>query len=1258
MKDSGRKFFQEKFPDHRCSCFEWITSTGNCEVRNSDHRFQIGPFGLEKKVSSGNQPTPFHFGAPTVSKNTLKILRALQVDNKAVLLEGLPGVGKSSLVDALARMTGNSLVRINLSDQTEISDLFGADLPTESGTSIASFSWHDGPFLSALKAGHWILLDELNLATQSVLEGLNACLDHRGTIFIPELNRSFEVSQKRTRIFGCQNPPREGGDRKNLPKSFLNRFVKVYLDEFEPADLVLICRHQFPTLSDDVVTKLVNFSVELHRKVSVEKNWGYSGSPWQFNLRDLLRWCQAASAEPQLALRYADLIFVERFRMPCDRDAARRCLKDIVENVDATVADSFFIDKNSLQIGSAVLRRSNKSLPSLQNYRLINTQFEALESLMLCVKNNWLSIVVGRNGSGKSSLVSILSDLVGHPLHAVTLTSASDTSELLGGFEQTGPSEKLSVLAHQLVDQVSQDLETFTEPRILTRLIHIQIRLSKIHDDNLDLADLESIVGDYDDVIRCAGVEDCANWKSRLASVSSNGRISFEWMDSVLVRAIKNGEWLLLDDANLCNSSVLDRLNGLLETNGVLVVGERGCSEDGKVPTVVPHPDFRLFLTMNPQHGELSPAIRNRGVEIFVDGSVQVGNEVDDLCLVKDLSAYSSTTLLLRQNKLLQELVQVKGMHPSIEAKTLLAFSTPDDLQIREAVFSGQFKLRDQELFQNLLTLLNRIPSFNAVDHRCSVLVSAFVEAVFGAELIIQKSNLSNFSLAVKQLWTLLVSFAAKFFGLVKTKILNFENVTADDAISLAVISNLFQAMKSRLDSAGSDKVIMKQWSLGWLRLQNVLSGMDRDFELAGIESEIGSSVRPYFSAFNLSVRDFWRRLGLPTHPSASLQVLEERKLFCEMSLQLGLTNKTDLASVCDHIGKLSKSLSKNSIESLAAILEKLPLQEKLECEPAVAQTDILKLQFNLLSAWNAHIKNAAVALKIGQRFGTSHLFSLESIELIRNANISSWTREDNFDFKLLSVQQLIVIKHVFKVLIQAKRDAELLKEGGNCEADKKKRNEDVASLTQLMLEVAEDKKDFLDVEISTIVERKRQLAAIQTQLVADCREVVQYEASEQKARLEACLENFSTILRGIDSLEAPATEVGPLTDHQSLVSFAGALKTKIQDSKFFPPHLRTIIADVLSTFQESNGDSSMLQLCSGLLLLHISCELGFVDISEHMTSTAEAIEAEVASMTWAMIAEDSCNGLVRLDEPLPVRPSQSERRQILGKYVKDQVIF
>lgn len=54
-------------------------------------------------------------------------------------------------------------MRINLSEQTDMMDLLGADLPSASGTA-GEFAWSDGPLLGALKAGHWVLLDELNLA--------------------------------------------------------------------------------------------------------------------------------------------------------------------------------------------------------------------------------------------------------------------------------------------------------------------------------------------------------------------------------------------------------------------------------------------------------------------------------------------------------------------------------------------------------------------------------------------------------------------------------------------------------------------------------------------------------------------------------------------------------------------------------------------------------------------------------------------------------------------------------------------------------------------------------------------------------------------------------------------------------------------------------------------------------------------------------------------------------------------------------------
>jgi len=66
------------------------------------------------------------------------------------------------------------------------------------------------------------------------------------------------------------------------------------------------------------------------------------------------------------------------------------------------------------------------------------------------------------------------------------------------------------------------------------------------------------------------------------------------------------GDWLLIDGANKCQPSVLDRLNSLMEPNGCLVLSERGALANNEIQVVKPHPQFRIFLAMDPVYGEVS----------------------------------------------------------------------------------------------------------------------------------------------------------------------------------------------------------------------------------------------------------------------------------------------------------------------------------------------------------------------------------------------------------------------------------------------------------------------------------------------------------------------------------------------------------------------------------------------------------------------------------------------------------------------------
>lgn len=187
----------------------------------------------------------------------------------------------------------------------------------------------------------------------------------------------------------------------------------------------------------------------------------------------------------------------------------------------------------------------------------------------------------GETAASKTTAVLWLAHLLGQPVARLNLNGQTDAGELVGRHvpsDSMGGLEVTDLLTH--ADMLKPETR-----RLLERAVTEGRRLTSVEQ----------------------------------ALVMRTERLpSTQWrfQESFLPQAMRRGWWLLLDEMNLAEPQILERLNSALETPPTLVLSENDGTVFGPGGDVPVQPQFRLFATLNPAEysgrSVLSPAFRDR----------------------------------------------------------------------------------------------------------------------------------------------------------------------------------------------------------------------------------------------------------------------------------------------------------------------------------------------------------------------------------------------------------------------------------------------------------------------------------------------------------------------------------------------------------------------------------------------------------------------------------------------------------------------
>lgn len=602
--------------------------------------------GICIPILNSNETKPTHVVQVSSTKRNLKRIALGLATNKPISLIGPVGSGKTTLVEHLACKMGHTIgetfVKVQLGDQTDSKMLLGTyrctDIPGE-------FVWQPGVLTQAVSEGSWLLLEDIDSASLDIASVLASLLE-TGCLVVPG-HENLKIAPGFQLFVTQRLITTKSGHHKRYSPAFQlleKHFLQVDLEPLSSQELTEIIRTSYPQLKT-IAERLVKVFEYFSDNTEIR-------SARLTSTRDFFKWCSRAIVNYDVSSQQSALkILQDAIDILCcsymnfeDTLSSARVISTQL-GIISEKADYFLkihkptltVELDFLKTNRANIARQISKVSGTSKFCLTRPAANLLERTMCCVSAKEPVLFVGETGTGKTTTVQYLADMIGQTLVVINMNQQSDSADLLGGFKPIEMKRVVAPIRSEFEDlfrdyfDVEQNKKflkniryCFNEQKwsyliklikksytaAIDRLRYVEVKPTPPVSEQKLLRDTKFL----------------NRWKSfgtKLQKLESQLRhkssLAFAFVEGSLVKAVQNGDWVLLDEINLANAETLECLSGLLEGRE----GSISLLECGDKKPIQRHPNFTLFACMNPSTDvgkkDLPAGLRNRFTEFFVD---------------------------------------------------------------------------------------------------------------------------------------------------------------------------------------------------------------------------------------------------------------------------------------------------------------------------------------------------------------------------------------------------------------------------------------------------------------------------------------------------------------------------------------------------------------------------------------------------------------------------------------------------------------